>query len=67
MKFNHTPRLEIFEKYFLSFPNKNHSPEKIETNKRLLFTFLSDKIVQNTNFAKLPVPNCLIGIPYFRK
>ena len=44
----------ICAKYFLSFPQKNLSPEKTETN------FLNDKIDQNTNFAKLPSAKWLL-------
>ena len=44
-------------KYFPSFPQKNLSPEKTETKQVFTFQLLNDKIVQNTNFAKLPVPN----------
>ena len=44
----------IFAKYFLSFSQKNLSPEKNETNYVFTFQFLNDKIDQNTNFAKLP-------------
>ena len=41
----------IFVKYFLSFPQKNLSPEKIETNKVFTFYFLNDKILTYVNFA----------------
>ena len=40
-------------KYFLSFPQKNLSPEKTESNLVFTFQFLNDEIDQNTNFAKL--------------
>ena len=40
-------RSGICVKYFLSFSQKNLSPEKTET-----FQFFNDKINQNTNFAK---------------
>ena len=36
------PRIEV--KYFLSFPQKNLSPEETETNQVFTFQFLSDKI-----------------------
>ena len=36
------PRIGV--KYFLSFPQKNLSPEKTETNQVFTFQFLSDKI-----------------------
>ena len=39
--------------YFLSFSQKNLSPEKTE-KKVFTFQFLNDKIDQDTNFAKLP-------------
>ena len=42
-------RPEICVKYFLSFPRKNLSPEKV-----FIFLFWSDKIDQNTNFVKFP-------------
>ena len=66
--FHNWLRPGIFGKYFLSFLHKNHSQEKTETNEVFTFQFLkNDKIVQNTNFAKLPVPNGFFGdaLKYF--
>ena len=39
---------EIFIKYFLSFPQKNLSPEKTETNQVFTFQFLNDKMIKLT-------------------
>ena len=46
------PRIGV--KYFLSFPQKNLSPEKTETNQVFTCHFLNDKNDQHTNFAKFP-------------
>ena len=54
MSFDNPQRPGICVEYFLSFPQKNLSPEKTETNQVFTFQFLNDKIDQNTNFAKLP-------------
>ena len=44
-------------KYFLSFPQKNLSPEKTDTNEVFTFQFLNDQIDQNTHFVKLQIGN----------
>ena len=54
MSFDNPQRRGICVKYFLSFPQKTLSPEKTETKQVFTFQLLNDKIVQNTNFAKLP-------------
>ena len=41
-------------KIFFFLPSKKQEKEKTETNQVFTFQFLSDKIDQNTNFAKLP-------------
>ena len=44
---------EYLENIFSRSLKKNLSPEKTETNKVFTIQFLTDKIDQSTNFAKL--------------
>ena len=57
-----TYRPGICVKYFLSFPQKNLSPEKAETNQVFTFQFLKDKIY--SYIKKKPFGN-LVKLPFW--
>ena len=50
-------RHRICVKHFLSFPQKNLSPDKTETNEVFTFQFLSDKLTKTPILPNVQVPN----------